>query len=138
MMKRYRVSVASYQRLNVSVEDQIYQIKTDNKGFFLLSFDPPKTSGVITCKASLAEDPISAVTGELKLEKPQEIIVSDIDDTILISHSTSLFKKVYTLLSRNFERRKPFAGVQAFYHQLDSKSPNQLFFLCKQQRVESL
>ncbi len=128
MMKRYRVSVASDQRLNVTVADQIYQVRTDNKGFFLLSFDPPETSGVITCTASLAEDPTSAVTGELKLEKPQEIIVSDIDDTILISHSTSLIKKVYTLLSRNFERRKPFTGVQAFYHQLDSKSPNQLFF----------
>jgi len=128
MLKRYRVSVAAYQEVNVIVADRVYQVNADKKGFFFLSFTPPETAEEITCTVSLTENPTSVVTEKLKIEKPQEIIVSDIDDTILISHSTSLIKKVYTLLSRNFERRKPFEGVLAFYQHLDAKSPNQLFF----------
>ncbi len=128
MLKRYRVKVASAELVSIVILDQVYQVETDEKGFFLFSFIPPKHSGVLNYSVSLNENPDSSVTDEIALIEPKEIIISDIDDTILVSHSTSLIKKVYTLLSRNFERRKPFEGVQAFYHQLSSRSPNQLFF----------
>ena len=128
MLKRYRVSVASYELLKISVADQVYRIKTDNKGFFKLSFVPPNGPDRLSFDVSLAQNPNSSVSGELVIEDPEEIIISDIDDTILISHSTSVLKKVYTLLSRNYERRKPFEGVQHFYHQLHSGSNNKLYF----------
>ena len=128
MLKRYRVKVASYEPLKIAVEGEIYRIKSDKKGFFQLSFIPPERSDKLSFEVSLAKNPTSSTTGELKIEDPSEIIISDIDDTILISHSTSVIKKVYTLLSRNYERRKPFEGVQHFYHQLHSKSTNKLYF----------
>ena len=55
-------------------------------------------------------------TGELL--KPFEGklgIISDIDDTFLISHSNSIFKKLYVMLSKNVNKRKPFEDVVRHY-----------------------
>ena len=128
MLKRYRVSVAANELVRIVVSGQAKHVRTDNKGFFLLAFTPPKNTRTITYTVSAPESSTIEVTDDLDLTEPSEIIISDIDDTILVSHSTSLLKKVYTLLSRNFERRKPFEGVQEFYHQLSSKTADPLFF----------
>ncbi len=45
-------------------------------------------------------------------------IISDIDDTFLISHTNNLFKKIYVLLWRNVNDRKVFEDVTAHYQQL--------------------
>jgi len=42
-------------------------------------------------------------------------IISDIDDTFLVSHSNSLFKKLYVMLSKNINKRKPFENVVQHY-----------------------
>lgn len=45
-------------------------------------------------------------------------IISDIDDTFLISHSSSIFKKLYVMLSKNVHKRKVFADVVRHYQAL--------------------
>jgi phosphatidate phosphatase APP1 len=45
-------------------------------------------------------------------------IISDIDDTFLISHSNNFFKKLYVLLLRNLNRRKIFEDVVQHYKAL--------------------
>jgi phosphatidate phosphatase APP1 len=53
-------------------------------------------------------------------------IISDIDDTFLISHSRRSFKKLFVLLARNVQARKPFADVVQHYQLLSlagSKTP---------------
>lgn len=47
-------------------------------------------------------------------------IISDIDDTFLISHSHSFFKKLYVLLFRNVNSRKIFEDVVQHYKALSS------------------
>ncbi|MEO8774001.1 MAG: App1 family protein [Gelidibacter sp.] len=47
-------------------------------------------------------------------------IISDIDDTFLISHSNSFFRKLYVLLLRNVNRRKIFDDVVKHYKALSS------------------
>lgn len=42
-------------------------------------------------------------------------IISDIDDTFLISHSNTFFKKLYVMLSKNINKRKPFEDVVRHY-----------------------
>src|SRR5690606_25786914 len=60
-------------------------------------------------------------------------IISDIDDTILISHSTSLIKKLRLMLLKNASTRLPFEGVAAFYRALhrgiNSNCLNPLFYV---------
>ncbi|HSP11387.1 MAG TPA: App1 family protein [Salegentibacter sp.] len=53
--------------------------------------------------------------------KPYEsklAIITDIDDTFLISHSNNFFKKLYVLLLRNINNRKMFEDVVEHYQYL--------------------
>jgi phosphatidate phosphatase APP1 len=45
-------------------------------------------------------------------------IISDIDDTLLITHSRNFFKKMRLLIMRHPSERKPFDGVVHYYQQL--------------------
>ncbi|HSJ12530.1 MAG TPA: App1 family protein [Gillisia sp.] len=60
-------------------------------------------------------------------------IISDIDDTFLISHSNNFFKKLYVMLLRNINKRKIFDDVVQHYRHLsihgqDSKLASNSFF----------
>ncbi|WPO76824.1 App1 family protein [Flavobacterium sp. KACC 22761] len=47
-------------------------------------------------------------------------IISDIDDTFLISHTQNIFRKIYILLFKNVNDRKVFKDVVAHYQALSS------------------
>ena len=47
-------------------------------------------------------------------------IISDIDDTFLISHSSNLFKKLYVLLTKNINKRLMFEDVAKHYRALSN------------------
>lgn len=61
-------------------------------------------------------------------------IISDIDDTFLVSHSGNIWKKLYVLLTRNVNERKAFEEVEAHYIALEEnpkqkEAPNSFFFV---------
>ncbi len=51
-------------------------------------------------------------------------IISDIDDTFLISHTRNIFKKIYILLFKNVNDRKVFKDVVAHYQALSTAGRN--------------
>ena len=51
-------------------------------------------------------------------------IISDIDDTFLISHTHNFFKKIYILLFKNVNDRKVFKDVVPHYQALSSAGRN--------------
>ncbi len=63
--------------------------------------------------------------------KAKYCVVSDIDDTILVSHASSSLKKLWIILFRNALTRKSFGGVSDFYQRLHQKngSRNPFFYL---------
>ncbi|KQC32089.1 hypothetical protein AAU57_01180 [Nonlabens sp. YIK11] len=56
--------------------------------------------------------------GSLLKAAPGYGIISDIDDTFLVSHSGNIFKKIYILLTRNINKRNFFKGVVQHYREL--------------------
>ncbi len=56
-------------------------------------------------------------------------IISDIDDTILISHATRIGKKLWLSISKNAYTRRPFPGVSKFYHGLSGNGKNPFFYV---------
>lgn len=63
---------------------------------------------------------INATGQVLILEnKPEYGIISDVDDTFLISHSTNTIKKMRLMLFKNAITRMPFEGVGAFFRALE-------------------
>lgn len=63
--------------------------------------------------------------GEVCIEDgdSQYIVVSDVDDTILISHATQTLRKLRLILTKNAKTRLPFTGVAAFYKALQKGNP---------------
>ncbi|UII28083.1 DUF2183 domain-containing protein [Fulvivirga maritima] len=60
-------------------------------------------------------------------------IISDVDDTILISHATQTLRKLRLILTKNSKTRLPFTGVAAFYDALrrgtKSDASNPIFYV---------
>jgi phosphatidate phosphatase APP1 len=75
----------------------------------------------------------------LLLEKKDSAygIVSDIDDTILVSHSTRFFKKLRLMLFKNAHTRLPFEGIAGFYRALErgpkGECHNPIFYVSSSQ-----
>ena len=76
-------------------------------------------------------DFIKSATGEILVCNQQADfgVISDVDDTIIQSHATNSFKKIYTLLKYNSESRTPFEGVEELYNLIVKENKNPLFFI---------
>ena len=82
----------------------------------------------------------AAVMGKVLLANPNECnfgIISDIDDTILVSHSTRFIRKLRLMLFNNAYTRLPFEGVAGFYRALhlgySGKCFNPIFYVSNSQ-----
>lgn len=78
--------------------------------------------------------------GKVLLIKPGDStygVISDIDDTILVSHSTNIVRKLRLMLFKNAYTRLPFKGVAGFYRALNKgysgDSFNPIFYVSNSQ-----
>lgn len=61
-------------------------------------------------------------------------VISDIDDTFLVSYSSTIFKRLWTLFTHNARSRRAFEGVREHYRLLeyantDDDNPNPIFYV---------
>ncbi len=117
--------VAPYPSVTVRLVwgTQVLETQTDQDGFF--KFEWTSTTdlqpGWHSVKAELTQGKYAGLYGEGKLLVPhpsQYALISDIDDTFLISHSANLWKRLYVLLTKNARTRRPFEGVATHYRLL--------------------
>ena len=121
-------------------QNQIFFSKTEHDGFFKFEWKSDKevSAGWHNLKVDLlGEKEEILTTGEGKIFVPHSTqfgFISDIDDTVLISHSGTTGKKLWSMLTKNPRSRKTFADVVNFY-QLLSKThtqesiPNPFFYV---------
>lgn len=113
---------------------------TATDGFFKLEWDleDPLEPGWHVITVDMLSSTGEVVTsGNGKLHVPystQYGCISDIDDTFLISHSSTIFKRLYVLLTENAYTRKPFKGVIEHYKYLANaatipEKPNPFFYV---------
>ena len=75
------------------------------------------------------------VEGEIMVRQPENTfgLISDIDDTIMVSEATDFLEKIRVMVLRNATTRKPFEGVGAFYRALEAgknkKAQNPIFYI---------
>ncbi len=138
---------ASNEIAGVRVEAKFYNqtqiTETDDNGFFGFTFPlddsvdygkkPWHTVHFTLLDEVVENQPDIYTTGEIRIISPEEkrIIVSDIDDTVMVSHSTQLFKKLRLMLMKNALTRSPFPGVKTLYQGLaqgDEAQHNYPFF----------
>jgi len=130
MIKRYSSDEIPRAKVFIEVEGQMQTLVTDENGLFEarlvqktpLVNGPSKWIGYsVRLQQKLSgNDTKTLARGEILIPgvDAQFGVVSDIDDTILISHSTKTLRKLSLMLLHNSRTRKPFPGVDAFYQAL--------------------
>ena len=118
---------------------QIYT-KTASDGFF--KFEWQSTHSVsagwheVEVQLVNKQNQITALgTGKIFVPHPTQYgFISDIDDTVLVSHSNNTGKKLRVMFTKNPRRRKTFADVVKFYNLLafahtEPSLPNPFFYV---------
>jgi phosphatidate phosphatase APP1 len=114
-LRRYRLKPLSGVEVEVEIEGQVQTTRTDNRGFFsceipLVAAKPGwhayryRSAGMVEWQeaALLIADP--AAPG----------VISDVDDTWLVSHSTRWWHKLRLILGNNAYSRRPFERLDAW------------------------
>ncbi|MDX1952046.1 MAG: phosphatase domain-containing protein [Verrucomicrobiota bacterium] len=115
-----------------------YHSTSDEEGFFQFSIEKPSLSGTgpwHTVELRLAHNELQAGTQARVLIPSAQAafgMISDIDDTIVQTHATSLHKMARTVFLNNAQSRLPFPGVAALYRALvqgSSEAANPIFYI---------
>lgn len=127
MIKRYSSSGISDVEVFVEFQGNRQSCKTDDDGFFVVNqvlkkgTTSDKDWQQIRFYMKGKGRTIVENYGEILLtrKEAQYGVITDIDDTLLISHATNMRKKLRLMLFKNAKTRLPFDGVAAFYCALE-------------------
>jgi phosphatidate phosphatase APP1 len=143
-------AVASYQRYatreiagaHVAVHwgDKRWEGTTDDEGFLELWVPPPEhvVPGWNSVELELlSPEPqgVARVSAPVLVAGPRaELgVISDIDDTVIVTGVTNPFKRAWALFLTEHRTRLPFAGVDAFYEALKQgqagQADNPIFYV---------
>jgi phosphatidate phosphatase APP1 len=131
MIKRYISNDIPDTELEFEFGDARLSSVSDEDGFYNIILEPGdkdfqeirKTQrfDIRIGESMVPGHPRSQTKGELITitSDAQYAVVSDVDDTMLISHATQMLRKVRLMLLKNARTRKPFLGSSAFYRALN-------------------
>ena len=137
IIRLYRVKTHSNTDIYLEHNDVTIHTKTLKDGYFkfCIPLDPDVKYGWIDYKVKIIFKGEAITTTEkyIRPHKGNLGIISDIDDTFLISHTQNPFRKLYILLFRNVYNRKVFENVVHHYQALsasgrDNKEEQNAFF----------
>lgn len=134
--------------VRIDAFEQSYTTVTDEKGYFELTIDPPNDlppgrawfpvryslDGVV--QPTTEVNPSQLITAEPVVKDGHLLIaplysqfglISDIDDTVLVTDATNLLQTARLTFLGNAYTRLPFAGIAAFYRALQSGPVTTLF-----------
>jgi phosphatidate phosphatase APP1 len=140
---RWRNLVAFYKRLEsdevpgaglrATLGKRVVEARSDREGYFSLEFDRlalgPGWHGI---RIVLAAEPGVSAAGRVLVPSPRARfgVISDLDDTVVLSNVRNKLKMVLALALSNARTRKPFKGVAAFYRALHA-GRNPMFYVSK-------
>ena len=124
ILHKFRIEPLANQEIQLQFRDLKVSTKTMEDGYFRFNipYQDKIESGWHDFEVtSQAENRDFHIIEKGELLKPFDSrygIISDIDDTFLISHSDNPLKKLYVMLSKNLENRKVFDDVVPHYQML--------------------
>lgn len=142
-VRRFRSEEIPGIELSVRIGDTEVTTVTDNEGYFDVTVDLPEPlePGWHDAELEIAK---SWVGGErtraiaqvlVPPEEPEFGVISDLDDTVVVSRATDRMKMIRIVLFQSARTRTPFPGVAAFYRALklgsDGRSTNPIFYVSR-------
>lgn len=144
MYKRYVSNEIPNVRVRAVFNGQEQVVTTNEIGFFEVQFQfetpLPTQKDWVEVQLELLDQVVPnqkqvRAGGPVMLaqERHQFGIISDVDDTILVSNATNFYKKIKLMIFKNARSRLPFEGVASFYSALqkggDGLSFNPVFYV---------
>lgn len=107
-------------RVRLSVNGWQFETHTNRLGYIDFDIVLPKKGFQTVEQVQIQIDTLPAKTMYLNsyTENARYGVISDIDDTVLVSHSTKWYRSLWLLLSANEATRMPFDGVSGLYNRL--------------------
>ena len=139
MARRFATDEVAHARARVVVDGRTLERTADEEGFVdlvLEGLEPFPGDGLRLRPLTLALPDMGVETVGHALVVPADArfgVVSDVDDTVLVTGAHSLWRNLYTSLTNDAEGRIPFPGVATFYRALqagrDGTSANPVFYV---------
>ena len=140
LIRLFVVKPVTNAHIQLRFQNIILHQTTDKEGFFKFEglAETPLNSGWQEIFADLLNAKAEIVTtsnGFIFVPYiTQYGFISDIDDTFLISHSSTILKRLHVLFTNNSRTRKPFEGVVEHYRLLAQantvvEKPNAFFYV---------
>jgi phosphatidate phosphatase APP1 len=141
--KRYESDEIPEVELEAGFADQTIKVKTDAEGYFEVEFrseegfDFARHGQKVDLNFLEPKNPDDQTKAEAKFfvpgKDPEFGVISDIDDTVMVSKATHFWEKLKLHLLQDATDRSPFPGIAAFLSSLqkgsDGKGHNPLFFV---------
>ncbi len=129
MYKRYVSNEIPNVRVKATFNGQEQIVTTNEIGFFEVRFRFPEPLPTQKDWLEVQLELLDQVSGKqrqvraggpvmIAQQRHQFGIISDVDDTILVSNATNFYKKVRLMVLKNARTRLPFEGVASFYSAL--------------------
>jgi phosphatidate phosphatase APP1 len=124
LAKLFLVKPMPFVKVRLDWQNEKFFSQTEKDGFFKFEWKSATevTAGWHFVKVHLVNAQNEIIeTGEGKIFVPHSTqygFISDIDDTVLVSHSVTTGKKLRVMFTKNPRSRKSFADVVKFYHLL--------------------
>lgn len=135
-IRRYSVKAIPDALVEIQFQEKKYQVRTDEDGVFekqIEAKNPSQKEGSEKVDFKILEPvgKFNSITVSREVQRFNEPrgVISDIDDTILISHSTDLGKKFWLSISKNAYTRRPLPGVSEFYKELTNHKEIPIFYV---------
>lgn len=137
-LRRYAGSSVPEARVSVQYQGERKTLTSDAEGIISCSFKNSFDEHAFKNNISISLVPEKGIRPEREKVKVRVMhynsqhhlgIISDIDDTVLISHATRIGKKFWLSISKNAYTRRPFPGVSNFYKALSDNGKNPFFYV---------
>ena len=129
LIKRFLINPLPQSAVLIRVGETWHKAISDETGYFELKVTHEFKNGWQDIQAKLPDSQETVNSSVYIFSENENIVISDIDDTFIISHSTRKLKKLWLLLSRNHESRKLVDGIIPFFDKIKSTScKDQPFF----------
>ena len=132
VIKMFQIKTQANADVYLDYYDTKIHTKTLDDGYFkfCVPLDQSSTYGWINYQVSIIHENETIVTKEtyIRPHKGNLGIISDIDDTFLVSHTMNPLRKLYVLLFKNLNKRKIFDDVVSHYQALSTagrENPNE-------------
>ena len=128
--RRFSSDELPFAKVRVRFGEQVVAVEANEEGYF--SAEIPTTSplapGWHSAEIILPDESITMADCLVVDESAEFGIISDVDDTILLTHATNLLKVARLTFLGNARTRLPFAGVATFYKALQ-RGRNPIFYV---------